>query len=127
MVPPEEYNYVQLDSSLTPKPKFELNIDYTDPFLGKGKVYTFNAPQLDQELPEATKPKINKPQIKELPQKRWPKIQYLGFVDNQVNIKIDNRSYLIEKGDSIKGVGLIQFWSDSVQLRLDNEFKIYQK
>lgn len=131
VVAPEEYNYVQLDSSFTPKPKFELNIDYTDPFLGQGKLRltSTNSEEKNQESVKTSlspSKEIIKPKQQEV-RLKWPVIKYFGFVDNQVNIKVDKRSYLIQKGDSILGVKLLEFWPDSVHLMYGDVVKTYSK
>lgn len=60
---------------------------------------------------------------------RWPDIQYGGIIENnQQNeiiaiIKIDEKSYLLKKGDENQDVKVLEIYNDSIRLEYKEEKK----
>lgn len=126
LVPPKDEFVFKVDSDFVEKPKFDLRINYPDPFLKdapKEKTEELGF----QTTGETKKKQQNKSVVKKVKKVIWPNIDYLGYVDNQANLRVNNRSYLLSEGDSIVGVHLVSINKDSVQVKYQKEFKYYSK
>lgn len=106
----------------------DLNLDYRDPFLGasarpvhKTESSVNGATTLTTTAPKpATDPLVFE----------WPSLQYQGMVknreteDGRVVLRVNGKSYLVSKGDSISELVLVEYWKDSALVALADERKV---
>lgn len=104
----------------------DLKVLKRDPFLNK--LYS-------QPLPRKNKtPKKHKTPVKSALKKKWPKIEYLGYVKSEVSssplvlLRINNKLKRFRKG-SVSSSGLIvkTIFKDSITIKYGNELKSYRK
>lgn len=130
-------NYSKLDFSplLLKKDTFDIVFPDVDPFLKKSKFH--NKTQISQTVHSSNKKKnVNPRKTQKETQtikKAWPQIKYLGFVKNRDQnttlclLKINNRSYHVQKGGAENGVLVSQVYRDSVHLVFQGEDRTFVK
>jgi hypothetical protein len=112
------------------KDTFELVLPDTDPFLQKAWI-----PQVQQDVSreQPTAPRIEKKEPVIPVQKKWPQVEYFGFVKNRNQnstlclLKIDGRQIQLSKGERHDGVLVQNAFKDSVQLIFEGEIKTVRK
>jgi len=103
--------------------------NYRDPFLSR-PVRSVSA----SVAPEKKKVNSNTRSIsaRRIKQLKWPTIEYGGVVDNQqvkkvALLRINDRKFLMQKGDENSEVKVLEIFSDSIVLSFKEEIKTIHK
>ncbi len=106
---------------------FSIEPSYRDPFLGRSiqrDEYSTNEPAKAKAPAPAPVFKIPTP---------WPVIVYGGIIKNQklkremVLLQIDGQDYMLQSGETVKGIQLLKVFGDSIEVNLLKEKKIIHK
>jgi hypothetical protein len=103
--------------------------NYRDPFLSTlPKVVSKPNAQITGK-PSVPNRSIAARRVKKL---KWPKIEYGGVVDNKevrkiALVKINNRKFLMQKGDKTNEVEVLEIFSDSIKLMYRTEYRTITK
>ncbi len=104
--------------------KYELALNYPDPFLGKSKRSEPKKVTDKKKAPTLTKKK------RETPKVQAPKLRYNGRIENRESsderhlIAVNGNAHIISLGEEVDGVKLEKVYADSVLFKWNNE-KIY--
>ena len=102
----------------------QLIANYRDPFLGAPAMKSKKITDVNQLMK-------NNPFLVGII--NWPDIKYGGIINNKnknktiVLMSINNRSYLVSKGDTLKEIKVKDIFRDSIQLIYRNMNKTYRK
>ena len=99
-----------------------LKFDYRDPFM-------IAVPKFAQEtLPKKVSDVL--PQLTaSMPKVNWAEVRYNGFIENKktsqklIIISLNGKELMMAEGETMKGLKLIKYTSDSVQVKYQNETK----
>ncbi|MBN2664640.1 MAG: hypothetical protein JXR68_13405 [Bacteroidales bacterium] len=100
----------------------KLLLNYNDPFLEHIDIVSSQNTKI--RLPKTTTVDSNKRF-----QKSFPKIKYYGLITNKKTLKlvailnIDGEQYLVQQGQEIFGIKLLEMQNDSILINYENEKK----
>jgi len=102
---------------------------YRDPFLSRPVRSVSAAVTSEQKKSNPNPRSISARRIKHL---KWPSIEYGGVVDNQqvkkvALLRINDRKFLMQKGDENSEVKVMEIFSDSIVLSYKEEIKTIYK
>lgn len=105
------------------KQKFNLGLNYTDPFLK-------NKPVFEGADKKATKGK-NKSKHKKARTWSWPGMTYRGCIQNHKKtvglLQINSREYLVREGMDLNGFIITKIEQDSLMIEREGELKTIRK
>jgi hypothetical protein len=118
------------------KDTFSIIAQYKDPFLGKNSNYYDSEFGDESESQPENSTQVKVPELKKEEPKvavKFPALVYGGLIYNAKTkktialLKINNREYLVNKGDNIDNVEMVEIYNDSIKIKYSNQFKTFIK
>lgn len=134
---PKELSYAS-DSAQVIKSKqiltdtLRLNLAYSDPFLGRSLIrFEQSQSSLPKPLtvPLSSSVSYSPPKTTIEPVKIiWPRLKYGGTINKNALLKVNNSQYILNVGEEVEGLKVLQIQEDSLRLSYKNEKKtIFKK
>ena len=110
---------------------YKLIANYRDPFLSNVVVSEVIAQENKQEEQSGSNTNLRRRRTS-VSRIRWPEVKYGGFIEGNgekqtILLKIKNRDFLAQKGDTIEQIFIKEFYGDSLVVVYSNEEKTLKK
>jgi len=114
----------------TESKRYKLIANYKDPFLKNMEVVKADAEEEKNE--ESNNLENLRRRRTSVSRVRWPEITYGGYINGNKNettilLKVQNRDYLCNTGDTIANILIKGFYGDSILVLYNDEEKILKK
>lgn len=122
-------------SEIRSEPKYELKLDYEDPFLKNNRVFKKSSPTTLPVKKNITRfKKTNQEKVIQEEPIVWPEISYKGMGTNKSRIEetmawieFNGKMEIVNLYQVVNGYKVEQIYKDSLLISKDGEFKTYTK